>query len=87
MNYQNFKNISGVCENSDVLEQIDNYLFENAHSIKDDIYHSINIYVKGCKTFAEISGGHYAHDNLFRVTVINGNDEIGYCETLRSNYL
>lgn len=34
----------------------------------------------------EVIGGCYAHDNKFEIKVISNDEEIGYCETLYSNY-
>ena len=82
-----FKNIEGVCMNSDVLAQIDVYLQENAADVKEDIAQSITINADGKAVIAEIFGGIYAHDNKFEIKVISNDEEIGYCETLHENYL
>lgn len=87
MNTQNFKNIDGVCKNSDVLEQIHDYLCEKAAAIHEDIVHSITIEVDGKAVIAEIYGGIYGHENTFDIKVISNDAEIGYCETLHSNYM
>lgn len=85
--YSNFKEVAGVCCTVDLLEQIDAYLIENAADVKEDIMHSITIKHNGRKMIAEIFGGCYAHDNKFEIKVIMNDEEIGYCETLHSNYL
>nr|DAV58309.1 MAG TPA: hypothetical protein [Caudoviricetes sp.] len=87
MNTQNFKYIEGVCENSDVLAQIDAYLKENAAAIREDILHAVTIKVDGKNAIAEINGGIYAHENYFAIKVIQNEEEIGYCEINHEFYI
>ncbi|WP_455258742.1 hypothetical protein [Peptoniphilus asaccharolyticus] len=82
-----FKNIRGVCEKSEVLAQIDAYLKENAADVKEDIAHSITIKADGMDVIAEIYGGCYEHENNFEITLIRGDEEVGYCEVAHSRYL
>lgn len=87
MNTQNFKYIDGVCENSDVLAQIDAYLKENAADIREDILHAITIKVDGKDVIVEINGGIYVHENYFAIKVIQNEEEIGYCEINHGYYI
>ena len=86
MNTENFKYIEGVCENSDVLAQIDAYLKENAAAAREDILHSITIKANGKNAIAEINGGIYVHENYFAIKVISNDEEVGYCEINHSCY-
>ncbi len=88
MNTKNFKNFNGVCDDTRVLREIDDYLKENANDLVFDLFHSVQLPVYGKMMVAEFTSGCYAHDNDFEVQIFN--DEgmvIGYCETLHSNYL
>lgn len=87
MNTQNFKYIDGVCENSDVLAQIDAYLKDNAAGIRDDILRAVTVKVDGKNAIAEINGGIYTHENYFAIKVIQNEEEIGYCEINHEFYI
>lgn len=88
MIHDKFKHIEGVCDDSRVLNQLDEYLKQNAEEVNSDAIQSIKVNCQDVIRDCELFAGIYVSDNAFRITVMDDKGhEIGYCTVLKEYYI
>lgn len=88
MIHDKFKHIEGVCDDSRVLNQLDEYLKQNAEEVNLDGIQSIKVDCQGVMRDVELFAGIYVSDNAFRISVMGDKGQaIGYCTVLKEYYI